>query len=170
MNPQSVIVIFLLLNLPVMAADEKPAFHATVGRANTRIRFLSEGEKTIFDISCKFGIDKATIRRESDEWPKVILVRLRMSGLESFTVDNDKAVVEWSVSSTGKNTKRVSLRRGREEASLDEKSPYHTHVRIVGGNGTIPLKGGYFEVPLPAKLFEDNPKQVVLRWIDFYRN
>ena len=31
------------------------------------------------------------------------------------------------------------------------------------------LKNGYFEVPLPAKLFEGNPDQVTLRWIDFYR-
>jgi hypothetical protein len=53
---------------------------------------------------------------------------------------------------------------------LDQEIPYHTEVRIVGGNGKIPLKGGYFEVPLPAKLFERNPKEITLRWIDFYRN
>jgi hypothetical protein len=74
------------------------------------------------------------------------------------------------VSSTGKNAKRVSLRKGRDEVALDDKSPYHTTVRIVGGNGKIPLKGGYFEVPLPAKLFEGNPEEITLRWIDFYRN
>ena len=52
----------------------------------------------------------------------------------------------------------------------EEKSPYYTQFRIVGGNGTIPLKDGHFEVPLPAKLFEGNPPEITLRWIDFYRN
>ena len=54
--------------------------------------------------------------------------------------------------------------------ALDDKSPYRTTVRIVGSNGKIPLKDGYFEVPLPAKLFERNPEEITLRWIDFYRN
>ncbi len=33
----------------------------------------------------------------------------------------------------------------------------------------IPLKGGYFEVPLPPKLLEGNPETITLRWVDFYR-
>ena len=108
-------------------------------------------------------------KRESENWPKSILVRLHLSGLESFKAGNRDVAVEWSVSSTGKNAKRVSLRKGRDELALDEKSPYHTTVRIVGGNGKIPLKEGHFEVPLPAKLFERNPEEITLRWIDFYR-
>ena len=170
MKPSRLLVLFLLLGSPVLAADKKPNFDVVVGRDETQIRFLSEGEKTVFDITSKFGIDKATIRRKSDDWPKTILVRLHLGGLESFTSGNDKVAVEWSVSSTGKNAKRVSLRKGREELALDEKSPYHTDVRLVGGNGMIPLKGGYFEVPLPAKLFEGNPREITLRWVDFYRN
>lgn len=148
----------------------KPDFQATVGRADTRIRFLSEGYKTVIAITSRSGIDKATIKRESEKWPKSILVRLNLRGLESFTAGNEKVAVEWSVSSTEKNAKRVSLREGREELALDEKSPYHTEVRIgdAGGKGTIKLL--YFEVPLPAKLFEENPKEISLRWIDFYRN
>jgi hypothetical protein len=164
------LTLFLLLTSPVLAAEKNSDFDAVVGRNATRIRFLSEGENTVFDITSKSGIDRGTVRRKSDDWPKSILVRLHLSGLESFTAGNDKVAVEWSVSSTGKNAKRVSLRKGREELALDEKSPYHTEVRLVGGNGRIPLKGGYFEVPLPAKLFEGNPEKVKLQWIDFYRN
>jgi hypothetical protein len=154
----------------VVGGGGKPGFHATVGRADTRIRFLSEGDKTIFDISSGFGIDKTTIKRQSDQWPKAILVRLHLSGLESFKAGSGDIAVEWSVSSTGKNAKRVSLRKGRDELALDDKSPYHTEIRIVGGNGKIPLKDGYFEVPLPAKLFEGNLEKITLRWVDFYRN
>jgi hypothetical protein len=35
---------------------------------------------------------------------------------------------------------------------------------------TIPLKEGYFEIELPRKFFEGNPKSFKVEWIDFYRN
>lgn len=148
----------------------KPGFHATVGRTNSRVRFIVEDGKTIFDVASEFGIDKATIKRLTDDWPMTILVRLHLRGLESFKVGNEELAVEWSVSSTGENAKRVSLLEGQDERALDDESPYHTDVRIVGGSGKIPLKDGYFEVPLPAKLVEGNPQEITLRWIDFYRN
>ena len=47
-------------------------------------------------------------------------------------------------------------------------------IRMVGGDGkpatAIPLKDGYFEMPLPTAFFEGNPKAITLSWIDFYRN
>jgi hypothetical protein len=150
--------------------NPESCFIATVGRTDTRIRFLSEPQTTIVDIHSGFGIDTATIKRESISWPESILVRLHLKGLESFKARAGVSAVEWSVSSTGKHAKRVSMRKDRDESALDEKSPYHSKVRIVGGNGKIPLKDGYFQVPLPAKLFEGNPEQITLRWIDFYRN
>jgi hypothetical protein len=152
------------------AKKEERGLDAKVGRETSRVRFLTEEKTTIIDITSDFGIDKATVKRKSDKWPKSILVRLHLGGLESFRAGNEEIAVEWSVSSTGENAKRISLRKGRDELALYEKSPYHTEVRIVGGNGKIPLKDGYFEVRLPAKLFEGNPEEITLRWIDFYRN
>ena len=34
----------------------------------------------------------------------------------------------------------------------------------------LPLKGGYFEMQLPAAFFEGNPKSITIDWIDFYRS
>jgi hypothetical protein len=90
--------------------------------------------------------------------------------LESFKASNQKITLEWSVSSTGDHASRVSLRQGKKETVLNKQSPYHSEVRLVGGNGKIPLQGGYFEVRLPAQLFEGNPEEISLSWIDFYRN
>ena len=81
-----------------------------------------------------------------------------------------KTVVEWSVSSSDAQTQRVSLRQGGQEVVLQPTSPYHSALRIVGPDRTLPIQGGYFEIPLPAKLFEGNPTQIKLSWIDFYRN
>lgn len=64
-------------------------------------------------------------------------------------------------------------RDGKEDANLDEKSPFWADIRIVGGDGKpakeIPLKDGYFEMTLPQAFFDNNPKSITLNWIDFYR-
>ena len=143
---------------------------ATVGRADTRIRFVSEPKTTIVDVDSRFGIDTATIKRESNSWPVAIVVRVHLKGLESFSAMVGDTAVEWSVSSTGSHRKRVSLRKGGDESAIDPESPYYSDIRITGGNDKIPLQDGYFEVALPAKLLEGNPEEITLRWIDFYRN
>lgn len=151
-------------------ALQRPGLQATVGRTETRIRFLSEGDTSIFDITSATGIDKATIKRESDEWPKSILVRLHLGGLESFKAGGKGFAIEWSVSSTGEHEARSTLVSGKRVADIKKDSPFYGEVRIGGGGKKIPLKDGYFEVPLPAKLFEQNPETISLEWVDFYRN
>ena len=57
---------------------------------------------------------------------------------------------------------------------LGSKKPYWIDVRILGGDGSpakaIPLKDGYFELPLPMAFFKANPNSITVNWIDFYRN
>lgn len=149
---------------------ERPPLEVAAGRDTSQIALLARDGTAIVDISGKPGIDKATLRRTRDAWPKAIRVRLHLAGLESFRVRSEYTTVEWSVSSTADGAQAVSLHQESQETTLDRTSPYFTHVDIVGGNGKIPLKGGYFEIPLPAKLFEDFPEEITLQWIDFYRN
>lgn len=148
---------------------EHPSFQVEVGREDSRISFTKEDDKTIIDVSSEFGIDKATIRRRADEWTRPMILRLHLSGLEAFKASSGNVAVEWSVSSTGDHATRTSLVSGKRVAAIPKDSPYFSRVRIVGGNGKIPLKGGFFEVALPAKLFERNPDEITLKWIDFYR-
>ena len=58
---------------------------------------------------------------------------------------------------------------GREGRVIGEGSPYWANMRIVGGEETIPLRDGYFELQLPKMFFKDNPRSITLSWIDFYR-
>jgi hypothetical protein len=161
---------FVLICLFGVAADEggEVELNATARRDDTRIRFLIEGNTTIIDIASGFGIDRAAIAREADHWPRSVVVRLHLRGLESFQATAEDVTVEWSVSAAGDRPARVTLRRGSEETPLDETSPYFTKASVVGGRGTA-RRDGYFEVPLPSQLFEANPKKVSLAWVDFYR-
>jgi len=142
---------------------------ATLKRAGSRVSFETVGEQTVIDITSKSGIDTATLRRQAGGWPNPMVVRLHLKGLEMFRARGAAVAVEWSVSSSGDHPSRVSLREGNEETPIDKGNPLFTELRIVGGGGKVPLADGYFEVPLPAKLFEGNPQEITLEWIDFYR-
>lgn len=104
-----------------------------------------------------------------DTWPKKVLVRLHLSGLESFKVANENVAVEWSVASNSEHEQSTSLKDDIRFVDIEKDSPYFTEVRIVGKEKTIPLNDGYFEVPMPVKLLEGNPETITLKWIDFYR-
>jgi hypothetical protein len=144
---------------------EKQSFRATPGRTDTSLRFESEGETTVIDVVSKFGIDKATIRRLGAEWPRTVLVRLHLRGLESFKAGQGGKTVEWSAGADDGGM-RIALRQDGKETQLTKDSPYYTKARIAGDDG----KGRpCFEVPLPAKLFEGNPVEITLHWVDFFR-
>ncbi|EAQ82156.1 hypothetical protein [Blastopirellula marina] len=157
----------LLVAAALLSADpaSKPApLTVQVGRDNTQVRVLTEEKTTILDIVSPHGIDKATIKRTTDKWPSPLVVRLHLKGLESLRVGD----VTWSVSSTGKSLVTVSVPDGGVHPLGN--NPYASVVRIVDSAKKIPLDaGGYFELTLPAKLLEDNPAELKLRWIDFYR-
>ena len=116
-----------------------------------------------------FGIDTAVVQRLADAWPEAIVVRAHLSGLESFEFDNGKEAVSVSVASTGNHRTSAFLRRNGQATRIGEDSAFWTVPKMVGGNGRIPLRGGYFEVPLPASLLRDNPAHVQLRWVDLFR-
>ena len=63
---------------------------------------------------------------------------------------------------------------GKEDSPLDSKSLYWMEIRTLDSDGeptkVIPLKDGCFEMQLPKKFFEGNPKSFKVEWIDFYRN
>ena len=149
---------------------ETPILRAVAQRKSTHMQIVHGQQATIIDIRCPFGIDSATIQRMAVDWPAKILVRLHLRGLESLQVTRENLTIQWSVQSTGDHATHVSLREDRKETALSQQSPYFEPLRMVGGEGKIPLQEGYFEVRLPRKLLENNPEQIRLRWIDFYRN
>jgi hypothetical protein len=146
-----------------------PRLNSTARRDDTRIRFLTHKDATVIDIASGFGIDRAVISRETDDWPKPLVVRLHLRGLESFQAMAGDITVKWSMSAIGDSPARVTLRHGSAETPLDEASPYFTEPRYFAAERGVPLKDDYFEVSLPPKVFEGNPGKVTLAWVDFFR-
>lgn len=139
----------------------KLQFQAKVCREDSRIRFEQDGTTSVWDITSKTGIGHIILTKLIEKWPEKIVVRMHMKGLEFFQVTNDNLTVRWSVSNSRQGTLH-SLWQDNKESTLPADSPFYTDVKIVS-------KDGYFEVPLPSKMFEKNPKEIRLDWIDFYR-
>jgi len=149
-------------------------FQITTRKESDRVKVLSEGDRTIVVITSPFGISNATIARKTENWPKAVVLRLDLRGLESLSISNGKIKLGASVLSHGDNMRLLHLSKdGKEGPRLEKRSPYWTEIKIFNAEGEpierLPDKGGYFEMTLPRALFKDNPKSVHLGWIDFYR-
>jgi hypothetical protein len=140
----TIVAISLLAAAPPAVADEAPRlFETELEPDEDRLRFFRHGGQTVIDISDCSGMGKATVKRKTPRWPVSMVVRLHLSGLESFRAAAGQVHVEWWVSSGGDNRTWIALSQGKAEVEIDRTSPYYTKLRIVGGNGKVPLKGGH---------------------------
>ncbi len=90
-------------------------------------------------------------------------------GLESFKAGNGSINIRWSVSNGADRRTSVSLHNGTDRTPLTPDSPYWTAVAVGGDNRKAAPATRYFEVSLPRKLFDGNPRDIKLHWVDFFR-
>lgn len=156
-----------------VAADEPPKFKITTKRKDDAVEVQAGKDRAVFSVKSPFGISQAVIDRTDDKWPQAVVLRLHLKGLESFRASNGKGTLEAAVGIDKGKAKVRLWKDGKEDAPVDEKSPFWMDVRILTGDGKpakeLPLKDGYFELALPRSFFEGNPKSITLNWIDFYR-
>jgi hypothetical protein len=128
-----------------------------------------ENDTAVVDVTSPSGIGGATVTLTKGKWPTMVVLRLYISGLESFAVSNGKIKLTGSVLSHSGNTKRLYL---TEVGNEGEREP-GTQINIFDAQGKpitgLPDKGGYFEIRLPKTLLDGQPKSLELGWIDFYR-
>jgi hypothetical protein len=155
------------------ACEQPPKFKITTKRKDDSVEVRADKDKTLFAVKSPFGISQAVIKRQEATWPKAVVLRLHLKGLSSFRASNGKVTLDAAVSSQEGKAQVRKWKDGKEDAPLDEKSPFWMDVHIIGGDGRpakeLPLKGGCFEVALPRAFFEGNSQSIALKWIDFYQ-
>ncbi len=163
--------------LAAMAAaangEEKAPLKIVCKRDNDRAEVKTAGDVTTVDVHSPFGISQATLTREGESWPRRLVLRLHLRGLENFQAGHDKATLHASVGSRDNQPDVRLWKNGEETKGMERTDALWTEVRLVGSDGKptgkIPLEGGYIEIPLPRALFDGNPRSLTVRWIDFYR-
>jgi hypothetical protein len=153
--------------------DQPAKFKITTKRKDDTVEVQADKDKTVFSVKSPFGISQAVIERVEEKWPDAVVLRLHLKGLVNLRASNGKVTLDATVSIEEGKTKMSIWKDGKEDAPLDEKSPFWMAIHIVGGDGKpakeLPLKDGYFEMTLPKAIFEGTPKSITLNWIDFYR-
>lgn len=164
-----VAVMAAVLSTGCTNAGEESQFKITTKRDNDKVEVKVEKDKTVVSVHSPFGISQAGIERIHEKWPDIVMLRLHLTGLETFKVTNGTVSLESAGSGQGER----QWKDGNEDSLLDVNSSFWMEMRMVGNDGkqvtTIPLKDGYFEIELPKALFEDNPTSITVDWIDFYR-
>ena len=171
--PYVALVFLVVASAVAVASDPPPKFKIMTKRKDDAVEVRAEKGRTVFSVKSPFGISQAAIERQGEKWPEAVVLRLHLKGLENFRASNGKVTLAAAASLQDGKPKVRLWKDGKEDALLDEKSPFWMDIRILTGDGKpareLPLKNGYFEMSLPRAFFEGNPKAITLNWIDFYR-
>lgn len=172
----SPILVLLLFGTVTGAANEPPiAFKISAPRDGDQVAFSTQDNITVFAVHSQRGIGRATIERNGDQWPDSMKLHMHLRGLESLKISNGQVTLAASVLSHSNHARLLHVwKDGKEGPRLDSRSPFWTNITTVDRTGKpaaerIPLKAGYFVVPIPPALVADNPRSLSVAWIDFYR-
>jgi hypothetical protein len=166
----------LYAGLLAVLLGAEPEFEISLKRGEDRIEVTAEPGRATFTVVSPRGIGAATIRRRTGQWPKAVVLRLRLRGLESLTIAVGQLTLGASVSSSAPQAVRLyASETGKQrEQAVDRNSCYWTDVQILNADGKrasgLPADGGWFELQLPAALLADQPAAIAVRWIDFFRD
>lgn len=153
--PITLITTLSILAAPLVEADP-PSL--TIEPKDEHMLVVDD-DATVVNIRSKRGIGRTTIVTKDGVWPKTLLLRLHLTGLEHFRISN------------GSKELTTSVRSDKNPVLLGEKAGMQLVVKIVPDKGAkreIPLKG-YFEIEVPAEFLKAKPEKLKLHWIDFYR-
>ena len=147
-------------------ADKKNAAHPSVPKFQLeynqkgphnglrQIKATLGKDSVVLDVTDQLGIGGGSVRLMEGDWPKEIIVRVHLRGLEGFSV------------TAGEKTLRAP--RDLKVRLLDNKGKRLPGRYLPTGPDAAKKIPGYFEVRLPTaelKAF----KKIDLSWVDFYR-
>ena len=145
------------------------SIHAAAGEGETTVSSIVMDGRLVLDVHSPTGIGHASVRRLVSRWPSEVVLRLHVGGLERLHVKTAKAMFELSVHArrTGKALVRLSNEAGRQRLDPALADPPYVTWRVeTAADGS---RAGYFEVPVHGRLLEDNPVELRLHWVDFFR-
>lgn len=125
-------------------------------------------EKLITEIRSRRGIGRGSILAPGRSWPAEVILHLHLKGLESLVVEADG--VKWEVNVSSSHGHTITSRLNDLEQSISKDKAIVYVMPNQQPVTTIPLSSDqFFEVVLPSQLFESNPSEIKLAWVDFYR-
>ena len=115
----------------------------------------------------QFGIGGGAINLVEGRWPKKVVIRLHLTGLEGFGVTIGGKT--FSGSYHGENF--PSGKDRLQTRMLDAKGNLLKGRYLLKSTGPNSSKRiiGYYEAELPQSALKSGAKKIDLSWVDFYR-
>lgn len=146
------------------------------GERRDGIKATIQGDTVVFEIRDARDIGGARIAPKSGDWPKAVILRLHLGGLEQLQVSGAKVSLIASVLSHSGHRRLLEIEEaGKERRSAGKDDPLWMTIKIKDTLGAEidalpdPAKGSYFEVVVPPALFVEEKAVLTLHWIDFHR-
>jgi hypothetical protein len=156
------------LLLLLLSSPSPPALHVDVvgtPRGGVVAPMVAERTATL-DIVSERGIGEAVVKIGRVR-PERLTVRLHLKGLEHFSITDGKTTLGVAVSSDAAHQARRWVMRHddpkREEVPVAEGDPLWMAVRLMPNDEL-------FEIDIPPAAYPgNNPVELKLYWVDFYR-
>ncbi len=167
------LVFALVLTFPVVTSGEE-AFRATTKHADDTVELHTAKNRVLFSVESPTGISSATIKRITKEWPRQVVLRLHLKGLERLTISNGDTTLNLSVSSHREDPLVQLWLNNEEDAALNTTSRFWMRVHRVDTEKLSPNENPtksrrYYEMQLPQALLAGSANTLTAKWIDFYR-
>lgn len=153
----------------------------TVGTAATDV----DADRLTLDITSKAGIGRLviTLLPETDAgestWPAKVTLRLKLKALAMIQIDNGaQTIISESLRGPKPRATYVTptdeIAKQQQKNEVDADHPLHLTIRKVAGveeeaAANQPAREAHFEVNVPVAFLKNKPKEVHIRWIDYYR-
>jgi hypothetical protein len=157
------------------ATSSAATFDVRCNKKEDAVTVTADVERTVFVITSPSGIGGATLERKGAVWPKQVVLRIHLKGLESLSLTSGNLKLSASVASHSGNPRTLTLLRkqAKDAPPLTKDSPYWTDIVTLDAKGKpvsgLPDKDGYFEMVVPQAFLDEGASKLTIGWIDFYR-
>ena len=142
-----------------VGGDPPARFAVTTRKADDTVEVTGDPDRTAFGIRSRSGIGRAVIARTGDGWPKAVVVRLYLRGLENLRLSNGSAEVRAALGVRDGKVEARQWKGDKAETPLAADDPLRLAVRVLDKDGKPaagrPPDSGHVEVTLPAAFLAD---------------
>jgi hypothetical protein len=160
---------------PPVRLDATPRIKAQdEGAGDTAAVAADPPDGAVISIASQRGIGHVTLQPDHGNWPSPLVVRLSLRGLESLEIHAGATLLEAQISTHGDHAQLLQLTApGKPPAAIKPGDALWMKIDACDAQGKsvngLPPAGGYFKMTLPPALLKDQPKNVAINWVDFYR-
>ncbi|MFO0014383.1 MAG: hypothetical protein ACK553_16750 [Planctomycetota bacterium] len=129
---------------------------------------------TMLEIKSSTGIGECLVHRNHTTWPKRLLLRFALRGLEQVVIHIGDRTWHGAVSSHDGSVRWTRRIGDGPELPLEPTDPDRPRIQVIDKAGERPIQvplseDERWEFRLPAGWLSENPESIRIGWIDFYR-